>query len=123
MASEIRSASLSGWPSVTDSDEKRYDPLIRRSLAGGSDARRSRIEQRRDPVEDGPGQLPLGPPAERHIPGGAQQHGLVGVGTEAGALAAHEVDHHEVEAFRVELPAAGPLEILGLGGEPDEHLV
>src|SRR5437899_2956890 len=70
-ASEIWSASLSGCPSVTDSEVKRYRRAIRRILAAG----RRRRQELPDAVEDGACELALGPaPEGLVVAGGAQDH-------------------------------------------------
>src|SRR4051794_31924460 len=139
-ASEIWSASLSGCPSVTDSEVNRYRCAM---IAGvyrppphatpGHRIPDSRTagrplgtggEELGDAVEDRAGQLGLGPGPERLVVAGRRQdHRVVRLAAEPGPGAAHLVDHDEVEALRLELASPGGLEALGLGGEPDEHRV
>src|SRR5918996_1905064 len=125
IASEILSASLSGCPSVTDSDEKRYEDALmsRASLAAGSDARPARLEERRQAAADRLGQLGLGPSPKRNVVAPRlEQHRLVRLRAEARSLPAHLIHHDEVEALRRQLLPAGRLQVVGLGGEADEHL-
>src|SRR5436309_5249624 len=99
-ASEIWSASLSGCPSVTDSEVNRYRRAIRRILAAG----RRRGHQFRHSVEDGPGQLTFRPrPKGDVVAGGREQHRVVGLRAEAGPLSPHLVHDDEIELLLLEL--------------------
>src|SRR5690554_7777631 len=93
----MASATLSGWPSVTDSDEK-YQR---------EDMRASRLspEATGDDVQEARGDLrlrELRPSVDRAV--GFDQRDLVGVGPEAGARGGDIVVDHQVDslAFRSE---------------------
>src|ERR671937_827379 len=106
-ASEIWSASLSGWPSVTDSEVKRYRrPMVRRIIAAdrGRPGMASRVrrpaQQGGEPVADGAGQLLLGPFLERRVLTLPAQDGRpIGIRSETRPFATHLVHHDQVEVL------------------------
>src|SRR5438876_730005 len=131
-ASEIWSASLSGCPSVTDSDVKRYRLLMSGGLYEvGSFTPSARPQPfglgpgqgGLQPVADGGGQLRLLPRAERDVlTGGGEDRGPVRFGSESGPRPAHLVHHDQVQVLLPELPPGRPLEVVGLGGESHQDL-
>src|SRR5207344_373008 len=131
-ASEILSASLSGWPSVTDSEEKRYARLIagehssgsrrlRRgagSVRGVATGRALDGEQLGEAVADRGRQLGLGPLAHADVLAvGGQDRGAIGVRTEPRAFAPHLIRHQQLHALAPQLLAPEGLDVLGLGRE------
>src|SRR5690554_5185771 len=109
----MASATLSGWPSVTDSDEK-YQR---------EDMRASRLspEATGDDVQEARGDLrlrELRPSVDRAV--GFDQRDLVGVGPEAGARGGDIVVDHQVDslAFRSEERRVG--KECRSGGAPDQ---
>src|SRR6185503_8133351 len=116
-ASEIRSASLSGWPSVTDSEENRYARLIAGEHSSGSrrppSAACLRGEQLGQPVADRRRELAFGPLAHPDVLAvGGQDRRAVGVRAEPGALSAHLIGHQELHALAPQLLAPRRLDIL-----------
>src|SRR5918992_2064646 len=88
-ASEIWSASLSGCPSVTDSDVNRCRRLIVRGLYGG--------EGLGQPIADGCGQFPLRPFALRFVVTVAHEdQRAIGVGIEPRSRLPHLIDHDRI---------------------------
>src|SRR5207247_8368417 len=69
-ASDIWSASLSGCPSVTDSEEHKYPLRIARSISGPGDAPRLPREHLGQTVADRRRQLGLGPLAQGFVVAG-----------------------------------------------------
>src|SRR5439155_19084900 len=132
-ASLIWSASLSGCPSVTDSDENRWPVLMiarvyRRvrsparttSLGAGLSPR---AREPSDEVAHGRRELRLRPRAHRYIsPVGDQNRRLVRLASEPRAVAAHGVGHERIEVFAPELRPTGLLHVVGLRREAHEEL-
>src|SRR3954452_23606391 len=128
-ASEIWSASLSGCPSVTDSEVNRYLCAMSAGVYRPPPPPPARNEEElgafgqelRDAVEDRAGELGLGPGSQRLVVAGRRQdHRVVGLAAESGPRATDLVDHDEVEAFGLELATGGGLEVLGLGRKADQ---
>src|SRR6266508_6069354 len=123
-ASEIRSASLSGWPSVTDSEENRYARLIAGEHSSGSRRPPSAAlpgEQLGEAVADRRRELALGPLAHPDVLAvGGQDRRAVGVRAEPRTLAPHLIRHQELHALAPQLLAPRGLDIPGLGSEPHQ---
>src|SRR5918999_219097 len=118
-ASEIWSASLSGWPSVTDSEVKRY----RDGITGGLYMPGLAAQQRREAIADNRSQLLLRPHSRRYVALFARKNGRqVRLRPEPRSGSSHLIHHNEVEVLLGELPPAFGFQVAGLRGEPDEHL-
>src|SRR3954454_16165704 len=123
-ASEIWSASLSGCPSVTDSEVKRCPLAIsagsiaRPSVSGERTRPSSAVEELHDPVADLPGEGALGPGRQRRVVAvGREDQCLVRVGAEPRSGPTDLADHDQVEPLRLELLPACAFEVGRLGGE------
>src|SRR5512132_983185 len=135
-ASEIRSASLSGCPSVTDSDENRYawliagehssDPrrpshVVRDRSGRVTTARALDGEQLGEAVANRGRELGLGPLAHADVLAvGGQDRGAIRIRTEPRAFTPYLVRHQELHALAPQLLAPGRLDVFGLGREAHE---
>src|SRR5664280_2399175 len=144
-ASEIWSAILSGWPSVTDSDVKVYRELTEGSiLIGGLGpwqqaavagtvcrwsqgperaAASSRAQQRAHSIQYGVSNgvlAPQGHLGRRSV--GAEDGDLIGVVVESDALGGHVVGDHQIDPFADQLRPCPLEDPVGLSGEPDKYL-
>src|SRR4051794_38780286 len=123
--SEIWSAILSGWPSVTDSLVKVQLVTTSPVPVGpiGSTLQPLAASPRHHGVEHRVGNRSL--VAERYImvhAGGVEDHHLVGVALEAGTGHRHVVGDDQIEALALELGPRVGHQVLGFGCEPDERL-
>src|SRR6266498_3547441 len=135
IASEIWSASLSGCPSMTDSEVKRYRrPMTRRIIYSGSDAEAAsrprlsshgqRFQKPSQPVADRPGKFDLGPVPRLHVvPSGRQDGRPVRLRAESRTGSTHLVGHQQIEVLLGELAAPLAHDVVGFGGEADQDLV
>src|ERR671934_2716889 len=116
-ASEIWSASLSGCPSVTDSEEKRY-----RLDMPAEDTPRSftpRAEKLRDTIADRGRKFLFRPRAQHLVVAIARKdQRVIRRRGESGSLSPHLVHDDEVEVLGLELAASRGFKLLRLGREP-----
>src|SRR6266545_3012015 len=120
-ASEIWSASLSGCPSVTDSEENRYPLRIARSISGPTVPPALPRQHLGQTIADRRRELSLRPFSQGFVVAGPRQdRRVVGLRAEPGPFPAHLVGHEQVQTLGHELGPAGPFDILGLGGEANQ---
>src|ERR671919_415483 len=85
---------------------------------------RRRGQELRQPIADRRGELALRPLALRFVVAvTGEDQSSVRVGVESGSRFPDLVHHHEVEVLPFELPAAGRLQLPGLGGEAEQDSV
>src|SRR6266581_9456743 len=93
-----------------------------RSSTPDGEPEEASAEQLGEAVADGRGELGLGPgPQGLVVPGGGQDHGVVGIRAEPRPLPSNPVDHDQVQALRGQLAPPGGLQVSGLRGEPHQH--